>query len=78
VGEVFNVAAPKSTLYPAAAEVLAEATGKDVLQWRAPVRWVFDLDITKARSWIGYEPQWTIERMIAGAVSLDANRGEQT
>jgi nucleoside-diphosphate-sugar epimerase len=54
--------------YPAAAETLAEVTGMEPLAWRAPVRFVYDLDNTKAKSWIGYRPKWGLREMIADAV----------
>jgi nucleoside-diphosphate-sugar epimerase len=38
------------------------------LAWRAPVRFVYDLDNTKAKSWIGYRPKWGLREMIADAV----------
>ncbi len=72
VGEVFNLSAPRPITYPEAAAVMAEVTGMDVLEYRAPVRWVFDLDNTKARTWIGYEPKWGIREMIEDAMAFKA------
>lgn len=69
-GEAFNIAAPQPISFVHGAGVLAEATGREVIEWQAPVRWVFDLDITKARTLIGYEPQWGVEEMIADAIAV--------
>lgn len=74
VGEAFNIACDEPITYPAAAKALAEATGQDLLEWQAPVRWVYDLDVTKAKAWIGYQPRWGIHEMIADAVAVQ--RGE--
>ncbi len=72
VGEAFNLAAPEPIAYPVAAEILAEATGREIVEWQAPVRWLYDLDISKARSRIGYRPQWGIREMIADALAVRA------
>lgn len=72
VGEAFNLACAEPIAYPLAAQVLAEATGREMLTWQAPVRWLYDLDITKAKSWIGYQPQWGIREMIADALAFQA------
>lgn len=70
VGEAFNLSAPKPITYPEAAAVMAEVTGIEALDYRAPVRWVFDLDNTKARAWIGYEPKWGLREMVEDAVQF--------
>ena len=72
VGEAFNIASPEPITFPLAAHVLAGATGREVLEWQAPVRWLYDLDITKAKAWIGYQPQWGIREMIADALAFQA------
>ncbi|NPV08516.1 MAG: NAD(P)-dependent oxidoreductase [Anaerolineae bacterium] len=74
VGEAFNAAAPEPIYYTEAAEALSEAIGMPVVKWQVPVRWVFDLSITKARSLIGYKPRWGIRQMIADAIAVQ--RGE--
>ena len=76
VGEAFNAAAPRPITYPEAAEILARIKGQEVLQWRVPVRWVFDLDISKAKSWIGYQPKWDIARMIQTAADIEEGRAD--
>lgn len=48
--------------------------GQEVLRWRVPVRWVFDLDISKARSWIGYRPKWDITRLIRTAADIESGQ----
>lgn len=74
VGEAFNVAAPAPISYLEAAQVLAEQTGAQPLPWKAPVRWVYDNSIVKAKSLIGYRPHWGIAEMVAGALAV--RRGE--
>jgi nucleoside-diphosphate-sugar epimerase len=75
VGEAFNLAAPAPITYPEAAHALWAATGRSVLEWQAPVRWLYDLDISKAKAWIGYQPKWGIREMIADALAVQ--RGEK-
>ena len=74
VSEVFNISAPRAIAFPEAARIISEITGQSVLEWKLPVRWVYDLDITKAKSWIGYNPQWGIEEMVRSALAV--RRGE--
>ena len=74
VGEVFNISAPRPITYPEAAAIMAEVTGMEVLEYRAPVRWVFDLDNTKAKTQIGYRPRWGIREMIEDAMSFRAGK----
>lgn len=70
IGEAFNASAPVPIPYPEAAAIIAEATGKDVIEWKLPVRWVFDLDNTKARSLIGFKPAWGIREMVRSALAV--------
>ncbi len=69
VGRVYNIACAQPIPFTHAAALLGEALGQEVLTWQAPTRWVYDLDCTRARVEIGYQPQWTIQRMIEEAVS---------
>lgn len=63
----FNLSAPRAIPSDEGAKLVAEAVGREVLEWRVPVRWVFALDSTKARTMIGYQPRWGIEEMLASA-----------
>lgn len=74
VGETFNVSGPEPVPFPQAAAISTELTGADVLVYRAPVRWVYDLDSRKAQSAIGYAPAWGIREMIESALAF--RRGE--
>ncbi len=76
VGEAFNAAAPDPIYYPEAAEIMSEVTGLPVLEWQVPVRWVFDLSITKAKTLTGYRPRWGIREMVADAVAMQ--KGESS
>jgi nucleoside-diphosphate-sugar epimerase len=76
VGEAFNIAAPRPIPFPEAAQLVAEATGTSVLEWQVPVRWVFDLDITKAKTMIGYSPRWDIAEMVESAMTVRAGEPE--
>ena len=74
IGEAFNLSAPEPIPYSEAASVLAEATGEASFEARRPVRWVFDLANTKARTLIEYRPRWGIREMIHDALAF--RRGE--
>lgn len=55
--DVAQVSAPKPIPFDEAARLISEATGRRVVEWKAPVKWVFDLDNAKARRMIGFEPR---------------------
>ena len=74
IGEVFNIAAPQPIPFTQATRIISKATGQSVLEWRVPVRWIFDLDIAKAKSRIDYRPRWGIEEMVHSALAVQ--RGE--
>jgi UDP-glucose 4-epimerase len=74
-GEAFNISAPQPIQYPEAATILAELTGTDALEYCAPVRWVYDLDNTKAQNLIGYSPKWGCRDMIEDALAYQ--KGEK-
>jgi nucleoside-diphosphate-sugar epimerase len=76
VGEAFNVSCPRPIPYTEAARILEELTGEEAVQFRAPVRWVFDLDNTKARSWIGLQPKWDIREMLEDALAFRAGESD--
>jgi nucleoside-diphosphate-sugar epimerase len=70
VGGTFNISGPRPVPYPEAAAIVAELTGATVLHFRAPVRWLYDLDNAKARTMLGYAPAWDIREMIEGALAF--------
>jgi UDP-glucose 4-epimerase len=74
VGESFNISSSRPVPYTEAAPIVAALTGAQVLTYRAPVRWMFDLDSTKARNSIGYAPRWEVRAMIEDALAF--RRGE--
>jgi len=70
VGEAFNLSAPAPIPMTQAAEVISRATGKALLEWKVPLRWIFMLSNVKARTLIGYRPKWGLEEMVADAALL--------
>lgn len=73
-GDAFNISAPEPITFDEAAEVISEVTGLPILKWQVPVRWIFDLDNTKARNRINYQPKWGIREMVESAQAVE--RGE--
>jgi len=76
IGEAFNLSCRHPIPYPEAAALLEELTGEAALPFRAPVRWVFDLDNTKARTWIGFEPRWGLREMVEDALAYRAGESD--
>jgi len=73
-GEAFNVSAPEAIPFTQAAQIMSEVTGIPVLNYEVPVRWIYDLNNTKAKYGINYKPKWGIREMIDSALAVQ--RGE--
>lgn len=67
VSEDFNCGSPGPFTFTEGARMLAEISGRDPLEIRLPVRYRYDHAIGKAKALIGYEPQGSLERMMASA-----------
>jgi nucleoside-diphosphate-sugar epimerase len=72
VGESFNGGAPAPFTFPKGARLLEKITGREPLEVTVPVRWMYDHDITKAKSLIGYRPKGDLETMMASAAASEA------
>ena len=67
-GETFQIAMAEPFSYAAAAEYAASQLGIEVLELFDPVGHDFRINITKARSRLGYKPRYDIGRLIDHAV----------
>lgn len=67
LGESFNLGAPAPFLVPEGARLLAELSGRRLLEVKLPVRWRYDHAIGKARGWIGYRPRGDLQTMMRDA-----------
>lgn len=76
LGESFNLGAPEPFLFPVAARLLAELTGRRPLEIRLPVQWRYDHSIAKARSWIGYQPRGDLQAMMRSAIAVQRGEGD--
>jgi UDP-glucose 4-epimerase len=65
--EAFNLGAPRVFPFTEGAALLAELSGRQPLQIALPVRWRYDHDIAKARSWLGYHPHGDLAPMLRSA-----------
>ena len=73
-GEAFNISAPEPITFVEAAEIISRVTDIPVLKWQVPVRWIYDLNNTKAKYGINYQPGWGIKEMVESALAVQ--RGE--
>lgn len=71
LGESFNVTGLGVT-WEEAVTYLAQKTGEDYLDIRMPNLWYWRCDIRKAKSRIGYMPQYDVARMIDDALAFQA------
>lgn len=73
-GEAFNMTGPPPISYASAAKMLAEATGRPYLSVTLPFYRGADALTEKARSMLGYQPQYTFDKMVETALAYE--RGE--
>ncbi|SDU63473.1 NAD-dependent epimerase/dehydratase family protein [Jiangella alkaliphila] len=66
--EVFNVVGPRTTTFAAGAGVVAAAFGIGSVDVTLPVRLAFEVSTVKARSLLGYAPQWDFAATLESAL----------
>ena len=76
IGEAFNMTGPPPVTYAHAACLLAEATGRQYLEVTLPFYRGANASTEKARAALGYEPQYSFEKMVKTALAYE--RGEAT
>ena len=74
IGEVFNMVSPKPVEYTTAARLIAENSDRPLRDVRMPFYWGPHVSNDKARAALGYEPQYSFDKMVATA--LAHQRGE--
>lgn len=74
LGETFHIAGPAPFRYDEAARHLSEKTGIPTCEITAPGFHSFEIDISKARTVLGYKPKYDIIRMIDAALDCQARR----
>lgn len=70
VGEVFNMVGPTPTAFVPAAKLIAEHSDRPYVEITMPFLWFFNFSNAKARSILGYEPQYDFSAMVASAVAF--------
>ncbi len=74
IGEAFNMTGAPPMTYPQAARLLADATGRPYREVRLPFYRGATASTAKARSMLGYSPQYSFDKMVETA--LAHQRGE--
>jgi len=74
VGESFNIASPAPFDYRVAAGYLAEKMGLPTIEIPCPGYHSFAINITKARTMLGYDPQYDFLAMADSALAYAAKR----
>ncbi len=74
IGEAFNMVGPVPVAYTAAARLIADNTARPYIDVKMPFYWGPHVSNEKARSMLGYNPQFTFDKMVETA--LAHRRGE--
>jgi UDP-glucose 4-epimerase len=75
VGQAFNLVGPTATPFVKVAQLIAANTDRPYLEVKMPFLWWFNVSNAKARSILGYQPQYTYEDMLQSALAF--RRGEE-
>jgi len=70
VGEDFNILGPCAISFERAVKLLHDRLHVPYVEVEMPVRWVYECDNTKAKTQIGYRPEFDIDQMIEDAVAF--------
>jgi UDP-glucose 4-epimerase len=70
VNETFHVAAPAPFSYDVLARYIGEKLGVPVVDFELPDYHDFEIDISKARSVLGYRPEYDVFRIVDAAVEF--------
>ncbi|MCY3831435.1 MAG: NAD(P)-dependent oxidoreductase [Chloroflexi bacterium] len=71
VGEAFNMTGCPPISYPSAARLLADATGRPYRDVQMPFWRGAGASTEKARALLGYDPQWSFDRMVETALAYE-------
>ena len=74
VGEDFNILGPCAISFERAVKLLHERLHIPYTEVKMPVQWVYECDNTKAKTLIGYRPEFDIERMIEDAIAFRSGK----
>lgn len=74
IGDVFNMVGPVPTSCVAAAKLISEKTGRPYREVRMPFLWAFFVSNDKARTILGYNPEYDFPKMVESALAF--RRGE--
>ena len=69
-GETFNIAAPSAFSYDVLSETIAKKLGLPAVAFTLDGFHDFEIDITKARSVLGYRAEWDVFRIVDDAVAF--------
>jgi nucleoside-diphosphate-sugar epimerase len=70
LGDTFNMVGPVPTAFVPAAKLIAQHTDRPYLEVRMPFLWFFNVANHKARSILGYDPQYDFPAMIDSALAF--------
>lgn len=66
--EIFNICGPKTTTFDEGAAIVSQALALPTFHVELPELWNFAISNDKAIELLGYNPEWTMEKMVADAV----------
>ena len=78
IGQTFNIAAPSAFGYDVLANYISKRLNLPVVEFHSDKYYDFSIDITKARSILGYKAKYDIFRIVDEAIEFRKSGGEKT
>jgi len=78
LGETFNIATPAAFNYNVLSQYIADKLALPVVDFELDGFHDFSIDISKARTQLGYTPQWDILRIVDDAIEFRRNGGARS
>jgi UDP-glucose 4-epimerase len=69
INAAVNVSAPATTAHDDGAATIARTLGLPQYTVTLPIRWYYEVSIDRARTQLGFTPQWTFDRMVEQALN---------
>lgn len=73
LGEDFLIAGPETTMYDEASKIITKYLNVPCYEVNMPITWRLDMDISKAKTILGYKPEWSFEKMLSFGIDAIKN-----
>ena len=77
IGETFNIAAPSAFSYDVLSDYIGKKLDLPIVKFQKDGWFDFSIDISKARSVLGYKPEYDVFRLVDEAIEFRRSSGKR-